>query len=180
MNDYASRIPVPKGARELNIGDQWRALYVNAEALPEGLPIIHAYAVVFAGDRGYVTREKGASNWAIVDAPVPHGASLNDAISAAVHEQTGVRVDRTEVTGYLDCKATQFNTDFGQGTRAARAFVIAIAADVEDMPEESGRERRRLRLNEFAANVRKQHAELERPLSDAIDRYMVLRARGEA
>ncbi|MBI2766783.1 MAG: hypothetical protein HYX53_12860 [Chloroflexi bacterium] len=167
------------GVVELNIGDAWRARWTDAAELPANAPIFYAYALTFMGDKGYTTRPEGAPTWGIVEGPLANGEKPGAFVKRAAKEQVGATIARTELIGYLDCKATKFNPDFDPGEITVRPVYIAIAKKVDNLPEGSTYQRRRMPLNEFTVAVRKRYPEIVVYLEKAIDRYMVLRAKGE-
>jgi len=55
---YEPRWP---GVVELNLQDQWRARWVDEQVLPPNAPVNYAYAMVVAGEKGYVLRRPASS-----------------------------------------------------------------------------------------------------------------------
>ena len=66
------------------------------------------------------------------------------------------------------------------GAITVRPIYLAVAATIDDVPDESGYVRRRMPFNEHSKAVRARYPELEPYITKALDRYMVLRAKGEA
>ena len=82
--------------------------------------------------------------------------------------------------GYYECRATSHNPDFPVGTTTVRPIYLFAATKLKDIGRESGFERRRLPLNEFAKALRTGYPELNESITIAVDRYLVLQSRGEA
>lgn len=180
MADIARYQPRWAGEKELNLGDEWRALWEAEDTLPEHAPTYHHYTVVFLKDRGYVTRRAGGDVWGTVEGPLEPGDVLEDAVKDAVHRQTGVIAARLRLIGYFECKATRHNAAFAEGTVTVRPVYVAVGERLEDVPDDSGHERRRLPINEFVAALRRRHPEIQDQLGKAVDAYLVMQARGEA
>src|SRR5690606_19488219 len=80
------------GVKELNIGDQWRALFVDDELPPE-LEVTHAYVVVVKGERGYLLRRRGeGGNWTALEVEAEKGERIEDAIERVVGERMNGKV----------------------------------------------------------------------------------------
>lgn len=174
---YAPRDPA--GVVELNINDHWRAKWIAESELPEGAPVFTAYAMVFKGERAYVTREHGEERWSIIEGDLREGETPEDFVTRSAFERTGARVAKTELFGFFECKATSQNPNFPVGTISVQPFYIAAASDVEDVPDESGYERRRLPLNEFNKLIRARYPQSDLYLQQGTQRYTVMLARGE-
>jgi hypothetical protein len=175
MNIY---IAPPPGERELNLGDQWRGRWLDASELPEHAPVVYAYAIVCAGDKGYVTRRKGESVWGALEGATG-GLSSREFLKKAAMEQFGATVGRIELIGYLECHATSHNPDYKPGAMTVRPLYVVSAKKVSDIPDGSGYERRRLPMNEFSRAIRGRYREMDDYMEKALDRYMILHARGE-
>jgi hypothetical protein len=173
-------IPAPAGVKELNIGDAWRAVWVDSDELPPDAPIIHAYAVVCFEDRGYITREAGTETWNTVEGVVTGGETPAQWLKRAAMEQVGATLGYTELLGYFICRATSHNPDFPAGTTTVRPVYVASAKRMKDLGKGAAWERRRLPLNEFARALRGRYPEIIDQVVKAVDRYVVLRQRGEA
>jgi len=176
MNIY---IPDPAAVVELNIGDHWRGRWVEADALPKGAPVTYGYVVVCMGDKGYLTREKGAERFGTVGGPVPEGETAAAWLKRTVMEQTGVTPGRTELLGYFDCRATSHNPDYEAGAATVRPVYLVSAKSIKDLGASSRYERRRMPMNEFAVEIRKRHPEVDTQLQTAINTHMTLFLRGE-
>ncbi len=74
---------------------------------------------------------------------------------------------------------TSLNPDFEAGATTTRPIYVLVADSVEDVPDESGFERRRLPLNEHITLMRGRYAEIEKYIAEAANMYAVMRARGE-
>lgn len=172
-------IPNAIGVRELNLDNDWRGRWVNMDELPEHAPVDYAYAAVLMGDKGYVTRPRGQAVWGTVE-----GATGSEAVQAflkrALKEQMGATIARTEMLGFLECRATQHNPDVPKDTIRVRPVFLVVAKKVDDIGAESPYERRRLPMNEYLKAVRNRYPELAEQFGDAGQRYAVLRAKGEA
>ena len=167
------------GVVELNLGDEWRGIYVEGDELPEAVPALYGYTLVVRQDKGYVTRREDDERWGIVEAPFTEGETPEGWASRAAHEQTGAVVSRTFIVGYLDCKATRLNEEHPTGTRSIRPLMLAVAETMDDVPDESGFVRRRLPTNEYMTTVRLRYPELWKYLAKGLDAYLIMKARGE-
>jgi hypothetical protein len=174
-------IPEPRygGIPEINFGDQWRARYVKSETLPKGAPVLHIYAVVLMGDRGYATRKAGTNPWWAVEAAVAPGQKPEAALKEALKQQVGATAGKVVVSGYLECRATSHNAEYPAGAISVRPLYTVAAKRMQDVPEGSGYERRRMPINEYAALLRRQYEQMDQHFVEAIDRYIVMRAKGE-
>jgi ADP-ribose pyrophosphatase YjhB (NUDIX family) len=177
MVDYQPRAPI--GVVELNIGDQWRAKWVDADELPEEAPVFYAYAVVYRGDKGYLTRPRGSDEtWRAVEGPLEPGETVEDFIRRASMEMVGATVDRSELVGFLECKPTKFNQEFPKGAITVRPVYMVVASAIDDVPDDSGFERRRMPLNEHSRALRARYPEIDEYLNKVMQRYAVLQATG--
>jgi hypothetical protein len=61
-----------------------------------------------------------------------------------------------------------------------RPLYIVIAKKVDDVPEASGYERRRVILNDYLTAMRNRYPEIRAYMERAHDRYLTMRAKGEA
>ena len=170
----------PLGVKELNLGDAWRAVWMEGHDLPADTPVSYCYVVAVCDGKGYVTRPAGESRWGVVEGDVPATEKALAFVERAALAQVGATGGRTELLGYFDCKATSYNTEFPLGARTLRPIYLFIAKSMKDIGRESGFERRRLPLNEFARALRDGYPELGETITGAVDRYAVMRARGEA
>lgn len=173
-------IPPPLAVLELNLGDQWRARFSEGDELPPNAPLAYGYAVVFMGDKGYVTRRGDDGPWGVLEGAFNAGEKPRAWLKRLATEQFGATPGQVELIGYLDCKATSHNSEFPPGTITVRPLYVVAAKAVKDLGESSGYVRRRLPLNEHAEAVRKRYPELAPFMSMALNRYAVWRARGEA
>jgi ADP-ribose pyrophosphatase YjhB (NUDIX family) len=171
----------PPGVVELNIGDQWRAKWVDADELPGDAPVFYAYALVARGEKGYVTRRTGENGpWGTVEGSLDEGEGAEDFVRRAAMAMIGATVSHIELVGFLECKATSHNRDFPVGSITVRPLYVAVASSVDDIPEDSGYERRRLPLNQHHKALRERYPEIDEYIGKAAQRYAVLHARGEA
>jgi ADP-ribose pyrophosphatase YjhB (NUDIX family) len=181
MADLARYKPRWAGTLELNIGDRWRAVWVDEQELPEHAPVFYAYAMVFKGDKGYVTRPAAShESWRTVEGDLEPGETIEQALERMAREQVGATLKRKSLVGFLECKATQHNRDFETGVVTVRPLYVLVAKTVDDLPAASGFERRRLPLNEHMAAIRKRYPELDQDMARGAQRYAVMVARGEA
>jgi hypothetical protein len=176
MNIY---IADPYAVKELNLGNQWRAVWVEGGPLPADVAIIYGYAVVISEDKGYVTRLGGEERWGAVEGPVAGKETPAAFVKRAVLEQAGAAAGKAELVGYFDCKATSHNTDFPAGTRTVRPIYLFVATKMQDVGRGSAFERRRMPLNEFTKALRDHYPELQMTMTRAVDRYLVMQAKGE-
>lgn len=167
-----------RGVVELRLGNDWLARWEQGDELPRGVPVIDVYASVYLGDKGYVFRPRGEEMWGTLNGrpdgdekPLPYLKSLAKA--------GGITPGKVVLIGYFDCKATSHNTEYPAEARAVLPFYAIAAKTAKDVPADSPYERRRLPINEHMAALRQRYQEFEIPLSEAADRYLILRARGE-
>lgn len=174
-------MPEPRygGTLEILLEGDWRAVYVDEEPVPEGLPERYAYALVVRGEHGYVTERDGERGWRVVEGEPQEGESGEAFARRAALERTGASVDRLLLIGYLDCEATDANARFPTGERAARPLYVAVAGEVGPVPEGSGHHRRRLRMTDFQKEVRLRYPSLWRYFSRGLDRYLILQRTGQ-
>lgn len=179
MPDMASyREPEWAHLKELSIGNAWLARWINDEALPADVPVDYAYGVVFLGDKGYVCRPESANVWGTVEGAT-EGAGAEAFLKRAATEQTGATIGRLELAGFLYCKATSHNPDHKAGTARTRPIYVLVATKVDDIPDGSPFVRRRLPLNEHLMALRDRYYELTTPMTEASEKYSIMRARGE-
>jgi hypothetical protein len=167
------------GVRELNIGDQWRAVYAEEEK-PEGVPETHAYVVVVKDDRSYLLRRKGTDKWGTLEVEIPEGTPADEAIGAALQERLGATLALLVTGGHFQCRATRHNTTHETGMPTMRGFYTAVVGEVEPQAEDAEYERRRLRFNELMKAIRQQHRELEPYLIKVFEKWLVMQTKGEA
>ena len=177
MNFY---IADPLGRKELNLNDDWRAVWVGSDTLPANAPVVYGYAMVVMEDKGYVTRRAGDEVWGVVEGVVSPVEKPEQFVKRATLEQAGAQSGRGILIGYFDCRATSHNADYPVGSATVRPVTLFIAKKMKDIGRDSGFERRRLPLNEFAVALRKRYPEVIDAMSGALNQYMVMRARGEA
>jgi ADP-ribose pyrophosphatase YjhB (NUDIX family) len=183
MSDLARYKPRWVGTLELNIEDRWRATWVDEQELPEHAPVFYLYALVFKGDKGYVSRPEGSSeSWRTVEGELEPGETVDEAVARMALQQVGATVKRTSLVGFLECKATTHKTDprFKPGDVTVRPLYVVVAKSVEEIPEGAGFERRRLPLNEYMVAIRKRYPELDQDMARGAQMYAVMQARGEA
>ncbi len=165
------------GVYELNLGDEWRAVWEAAEELPEDAPVFVLRVVIFKDDRGYATRGAGSDDpWGIAEGYLEPGESVEDCVTRTALEQTGAKLASSHLIGFLECKATSHNPNFSAGDMTVQPLYVGVASEVGDIPDGAPYERRRMPMNEFMRAIRIRHREIERYLNDAGQRYAVLRA----
>ena len=172
-------IPPPLAVLELNLGNQWRARFAESDELPPNAPLAYGYAIVFMGDKGYVTRKGDDGGWGVVEGPFEAGEKPQAWLKRLANEQMGATPGRVELLGYLDCKATSHNAEFEPGAITVRPLYLVAAKAVKDLPRSSQYARRRLPLNEHAEAVRKRYPELTPFMALGFNRYAVWRAKGD-
>lgn len=175
---YAPR--APGGVVELNLSDQWRAVWVYEQEFPPHAPVFYVYVLVFKGDKGYVTRRAGSNDtWQTVEGEAAEGESPEETASRLAREMTGANVVRSDLVGFLECRATSHNAEFPAGSVTVRPLFVSVADEIGDVPEESGWERRRLPLNEHGLTLRRRYPEMDQYIDLARQHYGVLLGRGE-
>lgn len=179
MPDVSYREPRWAHLLELNINDAWRARWIKDEELPADLPVNFAYGVVYMGEKGYVCRHEDEKVWGTVQGTPAEGEDIDAFLRRAAMEQTGATVDKTVLVGFLYCKATSLNPDFEAGAPVTRPIYVVTASAVDDIPEGSPYQRRRLPINEHIKALRERYPEIDDYLSEAAEKYLVLRAKGE-
>jgi hypothetical protein len=177
----AARIAMHSNAPvELNIGDEWRGRWVEREPLPSGVPVLHVYGALVMDDRGYVVRERGSeARWATIEGPVAASEKPEAALKRLAKEQANATPARIEMIGFLDCKATSHNPDYPKDARSVRPIYLFAAKQVKDLGSAAPFERRRLPMNEYMVAIRSRYPEIDDYLPKAVERYMILRAKGE-
>ena len=171
-------IPEWAGVKELNIGNAWRAVWAERDALPPLAPVLYGYVVVVCDDKGYVTRSAGDTRWAAAEGAVSADEQPEAFVKRITLEQTGAQAGKPYLMGYFECKATSFNPDFPAGYAAVRPIYLYVAKTMKDIGKGSGFERRRLPLNEFVAALRTGYPELHDHITKTVDRYLVWQAKG--
>ncbi len=177
--EIAKYTPRYNFARELNFEDQWRGQWVEEDELPENAPVNFAYAVVMRENRGYVTRNIGDEPWQTVETAVEIEDDSEAMIKEAVLQQTGASASHVFLNGFFECKATRHNTDFEIGTVRVRALYTVAAGKIDDVPEGSNYQRRRLPVNEFTRALKQRYPELVPYWRKAVDLYLVKEQQGE-
>ena len=172
--------PPPPGAMELNFGDEWRARYVSGEELPKGIPATYGYALLVLDEKGYVVRSRGEDGpWGTIEGDFLAGEKGPAWAKRVAKEQANATPARSELVGYLECRATSHNPDFPVGATTVRPIYLIIAKQVKDLGPSAAYERRRLPLNEYTMAIRTRYPELHNYMVPAVDVYLTLRARGE-
>jgi hypothetical protein len=164
------------GVKELNLGDEWRAVWVGQPSLPKDLPALYGYVVVICDGKGYVSRRAGEARWGAAEGALQAGEKPDAFVKRIAGDMTGAQSVKPHLMGYLECKATTHNRDFKAGMGAVRPVYLAVAAKMKDLGKESPYERRRLPLNEFARELRDRYPELNDAITMPVDRYLVLQA----
>lgn len=181
MTQMMSQKPRWLAAPEVNFTNHWRARWIQEDAVPKDVPASHVYAILVMDGKGYAVRARGGeARWAIVEGAVPEGAKLESHVKQLVKERTGGTVGKLVTAGYLVCKATQHNPEFEGGTLRLRPVCVAVIKTMKDLGPDAPWERRRYQLNQYAQLLRHEYP-IEAPyLREALDKYLVLQARGEA
>ncbi|MXW26109.1 MAG: hypothetical protein F4Z77_07470 [Dehalococcoidia bacterium] len=179
------QIPVPEthyhGKTEIILGDHWSAEYFDAEEtpLPEGVPALYAYACVVKGDYGYLTEHEEGDGWNIVEGEVPEGESAEEFVTRTSYEQIGATISETLLVGFLDCEATSNNEQYETHFRSVRPLYVAVASELNPVPEETGYHRRRLPMNQFQNELRNRYLLLSQHLFTGLNRYTILERTGQ-
>ena len=173
-------IPDPLGVRELNLGDLWRARWIEDEPLPRGVRVEYVYATVLLDDRGYLCRPAGAEQWDAVEGQPEEGARAEPWVKRACRDRVGAETRMIQLIGFLDCRATSHNPAHKAGSRAVMPFYTVGARRVAMSPRDPGFERRRLPLNEYGVALRKRYPQFIPYFPAMVDRYVILKAQGEA
>ncbi|MEX1104054.1 MAG: NUDIX domain-containing protein [Dehalococcoidia bacterium] len=180
MAGAAKRFNQSDAPVELNIGDEWRARWVEGEGLPADVPVLHVYGSLVMDDKGYVVLERGSeARWSTVEGSVAAGEKPEPALKRLAKEQANATVARVEMVGFLDCRATSHNPDYHKDSRSLRPIYLVAAKQVKDLGSGAAFERRRLPMNEYMMAIRNRYPEIDDYLPKAVERYMILRARGE-
>ena len=166
------------GTRELNIGNAWRAMWVDDEPIPAEAPVLYGYVVVVSDGKGYATRRAGQTAWRTVEGAAQANEKPEAFAKRVAHEQTGAATGKAVLIGYFECKATSYNPDFPVGTATVRPVYLFVATKMQEIGKESGFERRRLPINEYVRVLRAGYPELQDSLTTALDRYIVQQAKG--
>lgn len=172
--------PKPPGVRELNLGDLWRARWVEGGPLPRGVPVDRLYGVVLLDSKGYVSRARGAEHWDTLEGVPAAGEPPAAFLKKLARDHVGADATVIELIGYLDCRATSHNPTAPAGTAAVRAFYTMAARKVAANPGDPAFERRRLPLNEFMQALRLRYPEFEEYFGKSVERYVILHAKNEA
>ena len=178
--ELAAREAARSGAPvELNLGDHWLGRWEGEEPVPSGVPVLHVYGVLLMDDRGYVTRARGSDVWGTIEGPVAEGEKPEAAIKRMAKEQANATAALVSPMGYLDCRATSHNPTHPKDARAIRPLYLVAAKQIKDLGREAPTERRRLPMNEYMMALRGRYPEIDEYLGRAVERYMIMRARGE-
>ncbi len=180
MNMPNIYIAPPLGVRELKIGEDWRAIWNASAAFPDGAPVTYAYAVIACDDRGFVTRKLGAESWSTVEGALNPGENAVAFVKRTAETQMAATGGSVDLLGFFECRATSQNTEHPVGFLTIRPIYLMAAKKMKELGRESGWERRRLPMNEFAKTLRERYPEFLEAMNMAVDRYMVARARGQA
>lgn len=172
-------IAPPAATKELNLNDEWRGRWVDDDELPQDVPVMYAYALVYMDDRGYATRPAGTAKWGMVETAIS-GDTPEAEIKQAVKDQTGGTVAKLVTTGYLECVATSHHATLEAGSVAVRPLYVAVLRSIKDLGRDAPYQRRRLPMNEYVHAMRERYPEIRPQVSDAASRYVAMRAKGEA
>ncbi len=128
------------------------------------------------GDKGYALRETGANVWGVIEGFV--GDTPADTyLKKAAKERAGATLATTELIGFYECRATRHNKEFEQGSTTVRPFYVSVAKTITDVAPNSGFERRRFPLNEYAVALRARYPELLDHLPAAFNWFAVYKAK---
>lgn len=173
------KLPRP-GVTELNLGDQWRAVFIEPDEAPEGVPLTYGYLLAFMQGKAYLVRPRGSEErWSTLEGEFAPGETAAKWAARLAKEQLNAKVASLHLTGYLECKATQHNTTHERGTRTLRPLGFIVLKGIADLPRTSPWERRRLPTNEHIVAIRARYPELAKYLGDAASDYQLLLAKGQ-
>ncbi len=167
------------GKMEIILEGSWRAVYLEDEPLPNDRPALHGYACVVRGDYGYVTEHDDGDGWRVVEGAIGEDESVEDFVKRAAYEQTGATISHTLPLGYLDCEATSVNEQYENHFRAVRPLYVAVASEIDPVPEKSGYHRRRLPMNQFQGELRKRYPSLHQHFVRGLNQYTILQHTGK-
>lgn len=182
MEPNGARMPITyrePGVMETNIGDEWRARWVDSSELPDGVEVTLVRALIFADDKGYALRPRGTTNWIGIEDVLPAGEAPDAYLKRILAERVAIKVGMVELIGFQACRATRHNTTHAEGALTLRPLYIVAAKSVETVPPDSAYERRRMPLNEYAMAMRARYPEIEPHITTLLQRYAVMLAKGE-
>jgi ADP-ribose pyrophosphatase YjhB (NUDIX family) len=172
--------PPRPGVTELNLGDQWRAVFIDPDEAPEGVPMTYGYLLAFMAGKAYVVRPRGSEDhWSTVEGAFTAGEGLEAWAKREIKEQLNATVGKLQILGLFECKATQHNTEHPRGTRTLRPLGFVVLKKIDDLPRTSAWERRRLPTNEHITLVRLRYPEFTKYFGDAASEYQLLLAKGQ-
>ena len=148
--------------------------------LPADVPVSALYAAVVMDGKGYLTRPKGESVWRSIEGSPKPGEKTDAAIKRLLKTQMAATIERTELIGFLECRATSFHPTQAAGDASVQPIYLLVAKTMGNMGTNAEWERRRLPLNEHIVALRLGYPLFEGYFGKTADRYAVLRARGEA
>ncbi len=172
--------PEPAGVQEIRLNDRWLARWTAGGELPDGVATSHIYTAVVMDGKGYVCREHGATVWRSVEGEPNPGEKPEAALKRLLKEQMAAVPEKIEQIGFFGCRATSFHPDVPAGTPSVQPLYLVIAKSLGNMASNTAWERRRLPYNEFIVALRAAYPLFHEQYGDTTDRYLVLRARGEA
>lgn len=182
MEPNGMRMPITyrePGVVETNIGDEWRARWVDTAELPDGVEVTLIRALVFSGDKGYAVRLGGTTNWIGIEEEVPAGEQTEKFLKRLLQERVAITAKTIELIGFQACRATRHNTTHPEGELTLRPLFLVIASKVDTVPVDSGCERRRMPLNEYGMAMRARYPEIEPHITTLLQRYGVMLAKSE-
>jgi hypothetical protein len=170
-------MPPPPGRLELNLGDAWRAHWIDADTLPIDAPVAYGYVLLVMDGKGYVSRPATESNWGTIEAPVQAGETQPAWLKRTLQEQANATIARSSLVGYLYCRATSHNPEHPAGTVTVRPVYVVVAKQVKDMAAGSRFQRRRLPMNEYTMALRRRYPEMDLYLIRGLDSYIIEHAK---
>lgn len=177
MNAVRSYVPRWAGVVELNLADQWRAKWVNEQELPTNAPVNYAYAMVCLDNYGYAFRAEGTEKWGMIEGAT--GDEKPEAFIKAFATKNGITTARIDLVGFLECKATRHNKEYEMGDITVRPLHVVTAKKASSTPpKDTGFERRRFPLNQYAVALRARYPELDDYIGKASLRYEIIRTKG--
>lgn len=167
------------GVIETNIGDEWRARWVDTSELPDGVEVTLVRALIFADDKGYALRPRDTTTWIAVEDELPAGEAPEAYLRRILEERVALHVGMVELIGFQACRATRYNANYSEGDLTLRPLYIVAVSSADVVPAASGYERRRMPLNEYGMAMRARYPEIEPHITTLLQRYGVMLARGE-
>ncbi|MGI8925075.1 MAG: hypothetical protein ACR2HN_00335 [Tepidiformaceae bacterium] len=143
------------------------------------MPAVKAFAALYMDDKGYALRRRGEERWGIIEGAPEPGEKPLAFVRRVAREWAGAVPGKVVAIGYLDCRATTHNPNYPADSEGVIPLYIVAAKQVRDVPAASPYERRRLPMNEYLTALRNRYPELIEEMGKVVERYVIMRARGE-